>query len=68
MYAVSPRLIPSRSTFSGLGYTGLAAANYFTKRGWRVTGTCRTEEKTDALRLRGFNAHTFHTDGFEQLR
>jgi hypothetical protein len=52
----------------GLGYTGLAAANYFQQRNWNVSGTVRDEEKTDILKLRGFDAYTFHTDGYEQLR
>lgn len=51
----------------GLGYTGLAAANYFQQRNWHVSGTVRDEEKTDALKIRGFNAYTFHADGYEQL-
>lgn len=53
---------------TGLGYTGLAAANYFQQRNWHVSGTVRDEEKAEALKLRGFDAYTFHTDGYEQLR
>lgn len=51
----------------GLGYTGLGAANYFQHRNWHVSGTCRTEEKTETLRSHGFEAYTFHTNGYEQL-
>jgi nucleoside-diphosphate-sugar epimerase len=38
----------------GLGYTGLAAANYFKQKGFKVAGTCTSPEKQHILRLRGF--------------
>jgi nucleoside-diphosphate-sugar epimerase len=38
----------------GLGYTGLAAANYFKQKGFKVAGTCTSPEKEHILRLRGF--------------
>jgi len=75
---ITPRIEPELMVFinklflsdltAGLGYTGLAAANYFQQRSWHVSGTVRNIDKKDALRLRGIDAHTFHTDGYEQLR
>jgi hypothetical protein len=53
---------------AGLGYTGLGAANYFQQRGWEVAGTCRSEEKQDVLRARGFQAFAYDADGYQQLK
>lgn len=38
----------------GLGYTGLAVANYFKQKGFKVSGTCTSAEKQHNLKLRGF--------------
>ena len=46
----------------GMGYTALALANSLRKRGWEVAGTCRSEEKREALERRGFRAHRFNPD------
>lgn len=46
----------------GMGYTSLALANSLKKQGWDVVGTCRSEEKREALELRGFQTHRFNPD------
>ena len=33
-----------------------------------VEGTCRSEEKREVLRIRGFTAHRFNPDDDDQLR
>ena len=33
-----------------------------------VEGTCRSEEKQEVLRIRGFTAHRFNPDDDESLR
>ncbi len=43
----------------GLGYCGLEIAKLARAAGWIVAGTCRTREKADELRGRGFEAHLF---------
>lgn len=59
---------PHHTTTTGLGYCGLAAANYFQNhKQWTVYGTTRTDDKSDALRLRGFNTFTYDADGYQQL-
>lgn len=64
----SPPSLSHYTSHAGLGYTGLAAANYFQQRGWNVSGTCRSEDKTETLRAHGFHdVFTFHTDGYQQL-
>ncbi len=43
----------------GLGYTARALTRRLLAEGWRVIGTARTPEKTDALRALGVEAHRF---------
>jgi nucleoside-diphosphate-sugar epimerase len=42
----------------GLGYTALALAERLMRRGWQVSGTCRSEDKAAALRRRGIHVRT----------
>jgi len=46
----------------GLGYSALALADLLRPRGWRIAGTCRTEEKRAALETRGIEAFLFDRD------
>jgi nucleoside-diphosphate-sugar epimerase len=41
----------------GLGYTALTLADRLVARGWRVSGTCRTQAKMAALEARGIAMH-----------
>jgi len=43
----------------GLGYSALALADLVEPRGWRIAGTCRTEEKRAALEKRGIETFLF---------
>lgn len=43
----------------GLGYSALTLADRLLARGWRVSGTCRSEEKQRALKTRGIDAYLF---------
>jgi nucleoside-diphosphate-sugar epimerase len=43
----------------GLGYSALAQARRAQKQGWRVAGTCRSEEKRAALAAQGIEAFVF---------
>jgi len=43
----------------GLGYTGLTLARAWLNEGWRVAGTCRSEEKAEQLRREGITAFVF---------
>jgi nucleoside-diphosphate-sugar epimerase len=43
----------------GLGYCGLEIAKLAGMAGWRVAGTCRTNEKAGELKQLGFDAHLF---------
>ncbi|GAQ81222.1 hypothetical protein KFL_000740220 [Klebsormidium nitens] len=47
----------------GFGYTTLGLANTLKKEGWNVTGTCRSEEKKEALIAKSLPAVIFDTDG-----
>jgi nucleoside-diphosphate-sugar epimerase len=46
----------------GLGYTALALGRRLAAEGWTVSGTCRTEERTAALREEGIAAYLFDQD------
>jgi nucleoside-diphosphate-sugar epimerase len=46
----------------GLGYSALALARRAQKQGWRVAGTCRSEEKRVALAAQGIEAFLFDRD------
>lgn len=43
----------------GLGYTALTLVRVLQKQGWRVGGTCRSEEKRDRLISEGIEAYCF---------
>ena len=43
----------------GLGYSALALAETLKMAGWRIGGTCRSPEKRDAFRQKGWNVHLF---------
>ena len=43
----------------GLGYSGLEIARLARAEGWRVAGTCTTEEKARRLSAEGIEAHVF---------
>jgi len=43
----------------GLGYSALALRDALLAEGWRVAGTCRSDDKRAALRARGIDAHLF---------
>lgn len=43
----------------GLGYSALALADLLRPRGWRIAGTCRSEEKRAALEARGIETFLF---------
>jgi nucleoside-diphosphate-sugar epimerase len=43
----------------GLGYSGLEIARLARVQGWRVAGTCTTEEKARTLSAQGIEAHVF---------
>jgi nucleoside-diphosphate-sugar epimerase len=43
----------------GLGYSGREIARLARATGWRVAGTCTSDEKTDRLRDEGIEAHLF---------
>ncbi|MBI2737080.1 MAG: SDR family oxidoreductase [Rhodospirillales bacterium] len=49
----------------GLGYCGLEIAKLARAAGWRVAGTCRTNERAEELKRQGFEAHLF--DGMGAL-
>lgn len=46
----------------GLGYSARAFADLLMDRGWRVSATCRTPDKADALRAAGIDPHLFDAD------
>ena len=46
----------------GLGYSALALARIIAGDGWRVTGTCRSNERAAALRALGFATLPFDRD------
>ncbi len=43
----------------GLGFSALTLADRLLARGWRISGTCRSVEKQQALTARGIDAHIF---------
>jgi nucleoside-diphosphate-sugar epimerase len=43
----------------GLGYSALTLAERLLARGWRISGTCRSTEKQQALKARGIDAYLF---------
>lgn len=43
----------------GLGFSALTLAERLAARGWQVSGTCRSAEKSAAMTARGFRAHRF---------
>jgi nucleoside-diphosphate-sugar epimerase len=53
---------PSSLFCFGLGYTALALAEPLRAEGWRIAGTCRTNEQQAALAARGITAHVFERD------
>lgn len=60
--AITPRqrMLESGHLFCfGLGYSALTLAERLLARGWRISGTCRSVEKQQALRARGIEAHLF---------
>ncbi len=46
----------------GFGSTAAVLASRLQAQGWRVSGTCRAQEKADALRAKGVNAFLFGDD------
>ena len=46
----------------GLGYSALTLARRLLARGWTVGGSCRSEDKRDALAREGIDAHVFDRD------
>jgi hypothetical protein len=46
----------------GLGYSALTLAEQLLGEVWRVSGTCRSEDKCDALRVKGITAYIFDND------
>ena len=46
----------------GLGYSALALARALKASGWRVVGTCRSEDTRKALAAEGIEAHLFDRD------
>ena len=57
---MNPTPSPRRLFCFGLGYVALALAGALMAEGWRVAGTCRSEEKR--RRLSGIDAHLFDRD------
>ena len=49
----------------GLGYSALALARRLKRQGWRIAGTCRTEERRATLAAEGIQAFVF--DGTQPL-
>jgi nucleoside-diphosphate-sugar epimerase len=46
----------------GLGYSALAVARRLRARGWAIGGTCRGEDRREALGREGIEAHVFNGD------
>lgn len=46
----------------GLGYSSLTLAEKLLEEGWRISGTCRTQEKCEQLHSKGITAYVFDTD------
>lgn len=46
----------------GLGFSALHLAEKLLAKGWRVSGTCRSQEKCDSLRHKGITAQIFEDD------
>jgi len=54
--------LPKRLFVFGLGYSALAFAARLKAKGWRVAGTCRSEDKRQALETQGITAFLFDRD------
>jgi len=50
---------PGKLFCFGLGYSALHLARRLRREGWTVAGTCRSEEKRQALLAEGITAHLF---------
>ncbi|HEX6092652.1 MAG TPA: SDR family NAD(P)-dependent oxidoreductase, partial [Dongiaceae bacterium] len=50
---------PGKLFCFGLGYSALHLARRLRGEGWTVAGTCRSEEKRQALLAEGITAHLF---------
>ncbi len=46
----------------GLGYSAQVLARRLLANGWRLSGTCRSPHKAEALRRQGIKAHLFVKD------
>lgn len=46
----------------GLGYTAAGLGHLLMREGWRVSGTCSSDEKAHSLRQEGFGAYFFHSE------
>jgi nucleoside-diphosphate-sugar epimerase len=46
----------------GLGYTATTLAKQLLEKGWRISGTCRTADKCEALRPLGITPYLFDED------
>ena len=46
----------------GLGYTALHLVTSLKKEGWKISGTCRTEEKQQILHAQGIKSSIFRED------
>ena len=56
----APPMLPKSRLFCfGLGFSALTLAERLLAEGWRVAGTCRTEEKRARLAERGLEVHLF---------
>src|SRR5271155_2994054 len=44
----------------GLGYSALTLAIQLLMKGWRVSGTCRTADKCENMRVMGITAYIFN--------
>jgi nucleoside-diphosphate-sugar epimerase len=51
--------VKSRLFCFGLGYSALALARRLRAKGWTIAGTCRGEDKREALAREGIEAHLF---------
>ena len=65
MRHVSKPPAPRRLFTFGLGYSALALARRLKAKGWRVAGTCRTEERRATLAAEGIAAFLF--DGSQPM-
>lgn len=54
--------VPGRLFCFGLGYSALALARRLQAKGWTVAGTCRGDDKREALAREGIAAHLLDRD------